>query len=225
MNIKTLGLLGEKVGMTQIFDENGNVVPVTVVKIAENVITAIKTEEKDGYNAIQLGSFATKEKALNKPKIGQFKKNDLPLFRKLKEFRVKEGEIDLKVGDEINLEEFFKDLEKVNLTSTSIGKGFQGFVKAHNGHIGRRSHGSKSHRQIGSLGAGTDPSRVFPGKKMPTMLGNKTVTVPKVKVHSFDAETKVLLVKGTVPGKPGAQVKVTASGALKWNHYNKKAKA
>ena len=221
MDQKELGLLATKEGMTQVFDENGLVIPVTVIKIAENVVTEIKTQDRDGYTAVQIGGFETKEKLLNKPKVGQFKKNGTKLFKKLIEFRTEEA-TDMNIGDEVNVEDFFKDLEKVNITGVSIGKGFQGFVKAHNGHIGRRSHGSKSKRQIGSLGAGTTPSRVLPGKRMPTMLGNEVVTVEKVKVVSYDAESRVLLVRGPVPGKAGAELKIKAFGVKAWNHKNKK---
>ncbi|MFM7457129.1 MAG: 50S ribosomal protein L3 [bacterium] len=221
MDQKELGLLGKKLGMTQIFDDKGLVVAVTAILIAENVITEVKTKEKHGYSSVQLAAFKTKEKALNKPTLGQFKTKNLDAFRKLTEVRTSEDASDLKVGDEVNAEEFFKDLEKVDITGTSVGKGFQGFVKAHNGRIGRKSHGSKSKRQIGSLGAGTTPGRVLPGKRMPTMLGNETVTTQKVKVVSYSPETKVLLVKGPVPGKPGAQLKIKAYGIKAWNFKNK----
>lgn len=221
MDQKELGLLAKKEGMTQIFDENGFVIPVTVIKIAENIVTDIKTADRDGYTSVQIGAFETKEKLLNKPEIGKFKKNGTKLFKKLIEFRTEES-ADMAIGDEVNTEEFFKDLEKVNITGVSVGKGFQGFVKAHNGHIGRRSHGSKSKRQIGSLGAGTTPSRVLPGKRMPTMLGNEVITIEKVKIVSYDAEKRVLLVKGPVPGKAGAELKIKAFGAKAWNHKNKR---
>lgn len=222
MDQKELGLLGKKLGMTQIFDEAGFVVPVTAILIGENIVSDIKTKEKNGYSAVQIAAFQTKEKALNKPIIGQFKKKDLETFRRLVEMRISE-DADLKVGDAVNAEEFFKDLAKVNITGTSIGKGFQGFVKAHNGRIGRKSHGSKSKRQIGSLGAGTTPGRVLPGKRMPTMLGNETVTTQKIKVVSYSPETRVLLVKGPVPGKAGAELKIRAYGVKPWNANNKVA--
>ena len=221
MDQKELGLLATKVGMTQVFDENGLVIPVTAIKIEENVVTDIKTIERDGYTAVQIGSYETREKLLNKPLVGKFKKNNTKLFKNLTEFRTEAEATDINIGDELNIEEFFKDLAKVNITGVSIGKGFQGFVKAHNGHIGRRSHGSKSKRQIGSLGAGTTPSRVLPGKRMPTMLGNEVVTTEKVKVLSYDPEARVLLVKGPVPGKAGAELKIKAYGTKAWNHKNK----
>lgn len=223
MSIQNLGVIGKKVGMTQVFDDEGNVVPVTVIELAENIVTAIRTEENDGYNAVQLGNFEAKEKHMNKPLIGNLKKNDLPLLKKLQEFRTVDATEGLNIGDAINLEEYFANLEKVNITGTSIGKGFQGGVKLHNMHVGRRSHGSKSKRQIGSLGAGTDPSRVFKGKRMPSMMGNRTVTTTKVKVFKFDAEKKLLLVKGPVPGKANNTLTIQAYGVNQWNHKNKRA--
>ncbi len=220
-NTKDYGLVGKKIGMTQVFDEEGNVVPVTIIQLAENIITDIKTKERDGYNAVQVGNFETREKLMSKPAKINLEKKNLPLLKKLQEFRVHETVEGIAVGDAVNAEEFFKDLKKVNLTATSIGKGFQGGVKLHNMHIGRRSHGSKSHRQIGSLGAGTYPGRVFKGKRMPSMMGNKRVTVTKVNVHSFDAEKKLLLVKGPVPGKAGNEITITGNGVRTWNEYNK----
>ena len=218
---KDYGLIGKKIGMTQVFDSEGNVVPVTVVELAENIITDIKTQERDGYNAIQVGAFKAKEKHLTKADKNRFEKNGVELFRKTKEFRCHEAIEDVKIGDAVNLEDFFADLEKVEVTGTSIGKGFQGGVKLHNMHVGRRSHGSKSKRQIGSIGAGTDPSRVMKGKRMPSMMGNRTVTRTKAKVFKFDAEKKVVLIKGAVPGKAGNTIFLKASGVHSWNKYNK----
>lgn len=220
-NTKDYGLVGKKIGMTQVFDEEGNVVPVTVIQLSENIVTDIKTKDRDGYDAVQVGNFATREKLMTKPLKVSLEKKNLPMLKKLQEFRCFEAIEDVKVGDAINAEEFFKDLEKIDLTAVSIGKGFQGGVKLHNMHVGRRSHGSKSKRQIGSLGAGTYPGRVFKGKRMPSMMGNKSLTVTKVKVHSFDAEKKLVLVKGPVPGKPGNEITITANGARTWNEFNK----
>lgn len=218
--LKQLGITGKKIGMTQIFDEQGDVVPVTAIQIAENVVTGIKSKEKHGYDAVQIGNFETRAKRLNKPKRSYLEKQNLPLFKKLKEFRIKTTAT-AEAGDAIDTAKFFEGAEKLNLTATSIGKGFQGGVKLHNMSVGRRSHGSKSKRQIGSLGAGTDPSRVFPGKRMPAQMGNRTVTVTKAKFVNFDAESKILLVKGPVPGKPGASVTIRAYGQESWNTKNK----
>ena len=222
-NIKELGLVAKKIGMTQVFDEEGNVVPVTVLQLAENVVTAVKTVEKDGYNAIQVGNFVTKEQRLNKPQLGFLKKNKLPLVKKLQEFRLPDDVVtNLNVGDVINAAEFFEGIEKVNITGKSIGKGFQGGVKLHNMHVGRRSHGSKSKRQIGSLGAGTYPGRVFKGKRMPSMMGNRIITTTKVKFFKHDAEKNLVLLKGSVPGKTGTEITIKACGLKAWNAENKK---
>lgn len=220
--VKELGLVGKKVGMTQVFNEEGDTVPVTIIELADNVVTEVRTQEKDGYYAVQIGNFEAKEKHLTRAQINNLKKKNLPLFRQLQEFRIHDP-IDLKVGDKLDAAAFFEGLEKVDLTATSIGKGFQGGVKLHNFSDGRKTHGSKSHRQIGSLGAGTDPSRVFKGKRMPSMMGNRTVTVQKVKVVEYNAEKNILIVRGPVPGKPGAVVTIKPFGIKSWNHFNKRA--
>ena len=223
--IKDYGLVGKKVGMTQVFDDEGNVVPVTIIELAENIITDIKTEARDGYNAIQVGNFTAKEKHLTKPLKVSLEKRGAPLMRQLQEYRCHEAVEGVKIGDAINAEEFFTDLPKVNVSGSSIGKGFQGGVKLHNMHIGRRSHGSKSKRQIGSIGPGTTPGNVKKGKRMPSMMGNRIVTTTKVKVFKYIAEKNVVLVKGPVPGKPGTPITITANGAKAWNHYNKQQAA
>lgn len=218
---KDFGVIGKKIGMTQVFDTEGNVVPVTVIELAENIVTDIKTQKRDGYDAVQVGAFRAKEKHLTKADKNRFTKNGVDLYRKTKEFRAQSEVDSVKLGEPINLEEFFADLEKINITGTSIGKGFQGGVKLHNMRVGRRSHGSKSKRQIGSIGAGTDPSRVMKGKKMPSMMGNRTVTRTKAKVFKYDAEKRLVLVKGAVPGKAGNTIFITANGVNSWNKYNK----
>lgn len=218
---KDYGVLGKKVGMTQIFDEEGNVVPVTVVELAENIVTDIKTQERDGYNAVQVGNFLKREKLIKKPELVKLQKKNLPALSKLNEFRTTEAVEGINIGDAINLEEFFQDLEKVKITGTSIGKGFQGGVKRHNMSVGRRSHGSKSKRQVGSSGAGTYPGRVFKGKRMPGRMGNKQITLSKSKVVKFCPEKRLVLIKGPVPGKKGAVLKFRASGLKSWNANNK----
>ncbi len=221
---KDFGLIGKKLGMTQVFDAEGDVVPVTVIQIAENIITDIKTKERDGYYALQLGAFKKRDTLLTKPERGNLQKKNLPSLSKLQEFRTNENIEGVNIGDAVNAEDFFKDLEKVNITSTSIGKGFQSGIKLYNMRVGRRSHGSKSKRIIGSLGAGTTPGRVFPGKRMPARMGDNVVTITKVKVVKYDPEQRLLLVKGPVSGKPGAVVSIKTSGVKSWNHNNKKAK-
>jgi large subunit ribosomal protein L3 len=219
--IKDLGLVGKKLGMTQLFDDEGNIVPVTAIELADNIVTDIKTQERDGYNAIQVGNFPAKDKHMTKPMKVALEKRNAPLMRKLQEFRLNEVAEGMNIGDAINAEEFFQDLTKVDLTGMSIGKGFQGGVKLHNMSVGRNSHGSKSKRQIGSIGPGTTPGNVKKGKRMPSMMGNRTVTTTKVKVFKYIPEKKIVLVKGPVPGKAGTFITIKANGIKSWNHDNK----
>lgn len=217
------GVVGKKVGMTQIFGEDGDVIPVTVVEISENIVTDIKTQARDGYTAIQVGNFTKRDKLVKKPQLAKLQKDNLPSLSKFFEFRTYETVEGIKVGDAIDIEAFFKDLKTVKVTGTSIGKGFQGGVKRHNMSVGRRSHGSKSKRQVGSSGAGTDPGRVFKGKRMPGRMGNKQISINKAKVVKYDAENRLLLVRGPVPGKKGSILRFSARCVKSWNHYNKDA--
>lgn len=210
----TLGLIGEKLGMTQVFNEDGAVIPVTVIKVEPLTITQIKTVEKDGYNAIQVGLIPAKEKHLTKAQKGHLEKNKLGLFRVLKEFRVEDTSA-YEVGQVLDAT-VLENIEKVDVTAKSIGKGFQGTVKRHNFSRGPMSHGSKNHRAPGSIGAGTTPGRVYKGKKMAGNMGNEKVTVTKLKVVKIDNEKNILLVKGSVPGPEGKLVTVKPS-RVKWN--------
>ena len=210
----TLGVIGKKLGMTQIFDENGLAVPVTVIKVDDIVVTQVKTVETDGYNAIQVGTIAAKEKHLTKAEIGHFKKNNLENYRHLQEFRVDNPQ-DYKVGDKIELS-VLDNVEKVDVTGKSIGKGFQGTVKRWNFGRGPMGHGSKNHREPGSIGAGTTPSRVIKGKRMAGNMGNEKVTITKLSVVKVDSENNLLLVKGSVPGPEGKMVTVVPA-RTKWN--------
>ena len=211
----TLGVIGKKVGMTQIFDSEGLAVPVTVIKVDSTVVTQVKTVETDGYNAIQVGTIAAKEKHLTKAEIGHFKKNGLNNYRHLQEFRV-ENPADYKVGQEIDLAAALADVQKVDVTGKSIGKGFQGTVKRHNFSRGPMAHGSKNHREPGSIGAGTTPSRVIKGKRMANNMGNERVTITKLKLVKVDAENGLVLVKGSVPGCEGRLVTIVPT-RTKWN--------
>jgi len=210
----TLGIIGEKVGMTQIYDEQGVVIPVTVVKVNPTVVTQVKTEAVDGYNAIQVGTVAAKEKHLTKAQIGHFKKNNLENYRHLQEFRV-ENPQDYTVGQAIDLS-VLADVKKVDVTGKSIGKGFQGTVKRWNFGRGPMGHGSKNHRAPGSIGAGTTPSRVVKGKRMAGNMGNEKVTVTKLSVAKIIADKKLLLIKGAIPGPEGKLVTVKPA-RTKWN--------
>ena len=210
----TLGVIGKKLGMTQIFDEQGLAIPVTVIKVDPIVVTQVKTVETDGYNAIQVGTIAAKEKHLTKAELGHFKKNNLENFRHLQEFRVDNPQ-DYKVGDKIELS-VLDNVEKVDVTGKSIGKGFQGTVKRWNFSRGPMGHGSKNHREPGSIGAGTTPSRVIKGKRMAGNMGNEKVTITKLTVVQVDKDSNLLLVKGSVPGPEGKMVTVVPS-RVKWN--------
>lgn len=192
------GLMGRKVGMTQVFDETGLVVPVTVIEIEPNVVTQVKTTETDGYNAVQIGFDTLKEKNVNKPLKGHFEKAGVTAKRILKEFRV-ENPSEFTVGQEIKAD-FFQVGDKVDVTGTSKGKGFQGAIKRHGQHRGPMAHGSKYHRSAGSMGASSYPSRVFKGKKLPGHMGSVQVTVQNLEVVKVDVERNALLVKGAVPG-------------------------
>ncbi len=210
----TLGVIGKKVGMTQVFNEEGLAVPVTVIKVDPIVVTQVKTVETDGYNAIQVGTVAAKEKHLTKAQIGHFAKNKLENFRHLQEFRV-ENPQDYTVGQQIELS-VLNDVQKVDVTGTSIGKGFQGTVKRHNFSRGPMAHGSKNHREPGSIGAGTTPSRVIKGKRMAGNMGNERVTITKLKLVKVDSENSLILIKGSVPGCEGKLVTIVPS-RTKWN--------
>ncbi|OGH97858.1 MAG: 50S ribosomal protein L3 [Candidatus Melainabacteria bacterium GWA2_34_9] len=210
----TLGLYGEKLGMTQIYNEDGIVIPVTVIKIEKLTVTQIKTQKTDGYDAIQVGFSECKKKKVTKAQIGHLENNKLPIFRHLREFKV-ENPVDYKVGQEIDLS-IIDNVEKVDVTSKSIGKGFQGTIKRHNFSRGPMSHGSKNHRLPGSIGAGTTPGRVYKGLKMAGKMGNKQVTIVKLKVAKIDKERSLLLIKGSVPGPEGKIVRVQPS-RTKWN--------
>ena len=207
----SLGILGNKIGMTQIVDEFGNTIPVTILRAGPCNITQIKTVNTDGYNAIQLGYINVSFKALPKPQIGHLEKTKMPLLRYLKEYRIKTVN-DFVLG-QILTTNIFKSGDLINVTGKSIGKGFSGLQKRHNFGRGPMTHGSKNHRAPGSIGAGTTPGRVYPGKKMSGRLGAKKVTIKKLKIIIVNSETNVIVVKGVVPGKPGNLVSI--------EHYKK----
>ena len=210
----TLGVIGEKLGMTQVYDEQGLCIPVTVIKVDPLTVTQVKTVETDGYNAIQVGVVPAKEKHLTKAQIGHFKKNNLENFRHLQEFRV-ENPADYTVGQKIDLS-VLNEISKVDVSGKSIGKGFQGTVKRHNFSRGPMGHGSKNHREPGSIGAGTTPGRVLKGKRMAGNMGNEKVTVSKLSVVKIISDKNLLLVKGSVPGPEGKLVTIKPS-RTKWN--------
>ena len=197
------GILGKKLGMTQIFTEEGIVVPVTVVEAGPNVVTQVKTVEKDGYNAIQVGFEDAKEKSLNKPQKGHLAAANV-LKKHLKEFRVDAVE-EFTVGQEIKAD-LFAAGEKIDVTGTSKGKGFQGPIKRHGQSRGPESHGSRYHRRPGSMGACSFPGRVFKNKKLAGHMGSVKVTVQNLEVVRVDADKNLILVKGAIPGPKGSVV-------------------
>ena len=199
------GIVGKKLGMTQIFTEEGIVVPVTVVEAGPNVVTQVKTVEKDGYNAIQVGFEDAKEKSLNKPQKGHLAAANV-LKKHLKEFRVDAVE-EFTVGQEIKAD-LFAAGEKIDVTGTSKGKGFQGPIKRHGQSRGPESHGSRYHRRPGSMGACSFPGRVFKNKKLAGHMGSVKVTVQNLEVVRVDADKNLILVKGAIPGPKGSMVTI-----------------
>ena len=199
------GILGKKLGMTQIFTEAGNVVPVTVVEAGPVVVTQIKTTEKEGYNAVQVGFVDAKEKSLNKPQKGHLAAAKV-LKKHLKEFRMDSVE-GFEVGQEIKAD-IFAAGEMIDVTGTSKGKGFQGPIKRHGQSRGPESHGSRYHRRPGSMGACSFPGRVFKNKKLAGHMGSVTVTVQNLEVVRVDAEKNLILVKGAIPGAKGSVVTI-----------------
>lgn len=190
-------IMGTKVGMTQIFDENGKIVPVTVVQIKPNVVVQVKTVDKDGYDAIQVGYGEIRERLVNKPRLGQFQKAGVTVRRILKEFRLEENT--LEVGTELNAD-LFSEGEKVDVSGKSKGKGFEGVIKRWNFAVGPMSHGSKFHRSVGSMGAASSPSRTFKNKKMPGRMGNVNRTVLNLEIVKVMPEKNVILIRGGIPG-------------------------
>ncbi|WP_139905872.1 50S ribosomal protein L3 [Clostridium thermarum] len=191
-------IMGRKVGMTQIFDANGKIVPVTVIEAGPCVVVQKKTAEKDGYNAIKVGFGEIRESLVNKPTKGQFATAGVSVKRHLKEFRL-EDISGYEVGQEIKVD-LFEVGEKVDVSGVSKGKGFQGTIKRWNANRGPMSHGSKFHRAVGSMGGSSDPSRTFKNKKMPGHMGNVNTTVLNLEVVKVMPEKNVILVKGGVPG-------------------------
>jgi large subunit ribosomal protein L3 len=196
-----IGILGTKLGMTQIFDESGLAIPVTIIKAGPCKITQLKTPEKDGYTSIQIGYSEIKSNLLTKPELGHLQKAGSSPLKYLKEYRV--NSIDaMSVGASISVE-LFNIGDNVSISGKTIGKGFSGTVKRHNFTRGPMTHGSKNHREPGSIGMGTTPGRVYPGKKMAGRLGNKQTTIKNLQVVLINPENNLIVVKGAVPGKIG----------------------
>ncbi|WP_267384653.1 50S ribosomal protein L3 [Cyanobacterium sp. uoEpiScrs1] len=203
-----VGILGTKLGMTQIFDqETGLAIPVTVVQAGPCTVTQIKTSKTDGYSAIQLGYVEVKEKALTKAELGHLSKNEMPPLRHLKEYRLDDPS-QYQLGDAIKAD-IFNTGDLVDIAGKSIGRGFAGYQKRHNFKRGNMTHGSKNHRLPGSTGAGTTPGRVYPGKRMAGQYGATQVTIRKLQVVQVDGEQNLILVRGAIPGKSGTLLNIT----------------
>lgn len=202
-------ILGKKVGMTQVFDSEGRALPVTVIEAGPNVVVQKKTVENDGYAAIQVGFVDAKERRVTKALKGHFSKAKVATKKYLREFKL-EGAESFEIGQEFKADVFTVG-ERVDVSGVSKGKGFSGAIKRHNFHRGPMSHGSKYHRGVGSMGASSDPSRTFKGKKLPGHMGAQNVTVQNMEIVMIDPEKNVILVKGGVPGIRGSLVMIKNS--------------
>lgn len=201
--------------MTQLFADDGRVIPVTVLKAGPCVVVQRKTTENDGYEAVQLGLVEfVKPQRVNKPRSGHFKKHDVPPVRLLREFRLADGKDEAKAGDKVLVEEVFKPEDRVDVIGVSKGRGWAGVVRRYHFRGGNASHGSMFHRAPGSIGASSYPSRVWPGQRMAGQMGNKRATVRSLRVVKVDAEEHLLLVRGAVPGANGGYVLIQASTKL-----------
>lgn len=203
------GIIGKKLGMTQIFLEDGTRVPVTVIQAGPCYVVQKKTADNDGYSAVQVGFESVAAANVNKPYLGHCTKSGHGVFRHLREFKNDQVE-SMNVGDEITVNEFSVD-DVIDVTGTSIGKGFQGVIKRWNFKGGRASHGSRFHRAPGSIGASATPSHVFKNKKMPGQMGNVKVTVQRLKIVRVDASDNLILIKGAVPGHKNSIVTIKTS--------------
>ena len=202
-------LIGKKIGMTQIFDEKGNIVPVTAIEVGPCTVTQIKTVDQDGYQSIQLGFEDVKESKLTKPELGKFKKSKLTPKKYLREFPIESVE-GINVGDEFKAD-VFEVGDKVDIQGTSKGKGFQGVIKRHGQSRGPMGHGSMYHRRPGSMGPTSTPGRVFKGKNLPGHMGVETVTIQNLEVVKVDLDKNIILVKGSVPGAKKSILKIRKS--------------
>ncbi|MGB7084075.1 MAG: 50S ribosomal protein L3 [Phormidesmis sp.] len=208
----SVGILGTKLGMTQVFDEAGNAVPVTVIQAGPCVVTQIKTAQTDGYSSVQIGFGEVKEKALNKPKLGHLAKSGASPVRHLREYRVEQVS-EFEIGQALSANRFEAG-QLIDVSGISIGRGFAGNQKRNNFRRGPMAHGSKNHRAPGSIGPGTTPGRVYPGKKMAGQMGNAKVTVRKLSVVRVDGDRNLLLVKGGVPGKAGSLLSIVPANIV-----------
>jgi large subunit ribosomal protein L3 len=206
------GLIGKKIGMTQVFDENGKVIPVTVLEAGPCVVVQRKTSEKEGYEAIQLGLVERRRRRANSPMTGHFKNAEVPPTRVLREFSYQESEeASLEVGAQVLVNDVFELNDRVDIVGSGKGRGFQGVIKRHGFSGGKATHGSMFHRAPGSIGQSANPSRVFKGMKGPGRMGNKRVKVRNLEVIQIDQERNLMLVKGAVPGSRGNYILILQS--------------
>jgi large subunit ribosomal protein L3 len=206
------GIIGKKLGMTRVFDEDGSAIPVTVIEAGPCVVTRVRTSERDGYQAVQLGFERVRRKSLRKPVAGQFDAAKLGLRRKLVEFRVNDA-ASYEVGQEIRAD-VFEPGELVDVTGWSKGRGFQGVVKRYNKSIGRATHGNKCKRAPGSIGQSASPAKVWKGRRLPGRMGGERVTVKRLPVVETDGSKNIILIRGAVPGANNGLVLVKKAGAL-----------
>ncbi len=202
----SLGILGKKLGMSQLFDDQGRAVPVTLIEAGPCRITQLKSADTDGYAAVQIGFELIREKLINKPSKGHLSKSGDDLLRHLREYRV-ENSTEFELGASITVGDFEKG-QKVDVSGDTMGRGFAGYQKRHGFSRGPMSHGSKNHRLPGSTGAGTTPGRVYPGKRMAGRMGGKKVTTRGLEILKIDNDQNLLVVKGSVPGKPGSLLNI-----------------
>ncbi len=205
----SIGILGKKLGMSQLFDDSGRSVPVTLVQAGPCRITQIKSSETDGYSAVQIGFGCVREKLINKPFQGHLSKSGEDLLRYMREYRVDDLE-KYELGNQITVANFEAG-QKVDVSGTSMGRGFSGYQKRHGFSRGPMSHGSKNHREPGSTGAGTTPGRIYPGKRMAGRYGGKKITTRGLVIMKIDNEHNLLVIKGSVPGKPGSLLNIRPS--------------
>jgi large subunit ribosomal protein L3 len=202
-------IVGKKIGMTQVFQEDGTRVPVTVIEAEPNTVTALRAADRDGYAAVQVAAIPVEERKLNKPELGHLKKAGAPPSKVVVEFRDEAPEA--QIGEQLKVDQFEAG-DRVKVSGIGIGKGFQGTIKRHNFGRGPMTHGSHNIRAPGSIGAAADPSRVFKGVRMPGRMGGKRVTQRGLEVHEVDAERNLLLIRGAVPGPKGGTVEVRTDG-------------
>ena len=215
----SIGILGKKLGMSQLFDENGNAVPVTLIQAGPCKVTQLKTPSMDGYSAVQIGFGVSRKKLLNKPHRGHLEKSGDDLLKYLREYKVDETS-KYELGSSITVKNFEVG-QKVDISGKSMGRGFSGYQKRHGFSRGPMSHGSKNHRQPGSTGAGTTPGRIYPGKRMAGRYGGKNITTKGLLVVKVDNEKNLIVVKGSVPGKPGSLLNIKPNNKVGNNGGNK----